>query len=61
MLHHSLQAIGASDEQLDVFNEVWFCVLLDIGHASSGMEFTADPFFSYWHNVVSFLNDVFTF
>ncbi|KAG1347549.1 putative tetratricopeptide repeat protein 38 [Cocos nucifera] len=30
--------IGASDEQLDVFNEVWFVVLLKVGQASKAIE-----------------------
>jgi len=29
--------IGASDEQLDVFNEVWYSVLLHTGKISKGM------------------------
>lgn len=28
--------IGASDEQLDVFNEVWFISLLNIGQVPKG-------------------------
>lgn len=28
--------IGASDEQLDVFNAMWYNVLLNTGHASEG-------------------------
>lgn len=28
--------IGASDEQLDVFNEVWYSVLLNTGQAVKG-------------------------
>lgn len=31
--------IGASDEQLDVFNEVWYIVLLNIGQFSKGTVF----------------------
>ncbi|CAL9093296.1 unnamed protein product [Musa textilis] len=30
--------IGASDEQLDVFNEVWYIVLLNIGQISKAIE-----------------------
>lgn len=30
--------IGASDEQLDVFNEVWYSVLLETGQTSKGMD-----------------------
>ncbi|XP_078435777.1 uncharacterized protein LOC144706648 [Wolffia australiana] len=30
--------IGASDEQLDVFNEVWFITLLNTGHLHEGIE-----------------------
>ncbi|KAK1282229.1 hypothetical protein QJS10_CPB22g01176 [Acorus calamus] len=30
--------IGASDEQLDIFNEVWFSVLLNTGHVSKAIE-----------------------
>lgn len=29
--------IGASDEQLDVFNEVWYSLLLNTGRAAKGM------------------------
>lgn len=29
--------IGASDEQLDVFNEVWYDMLLSTGQATKGM------------------------
>lgn len=31
------QMVGASDEQLDVFNEVWYSVLLNTGRFSKGM------------------------
>lgn len=30
--------IGASDEQLDVFNEVWYIMLLNTGQAAKGMK-----------------------
>lgn len=30
--------IGASDEQLDVFNEIWYVVLLNTGHVSKAIE-----------------------
>uniref|UniRef100_A0A1D1XK03 Tetratricopeptide repeat protein 38 n=1 Tax=Anthurium amnicola TaxID=1678845 RepID=A0A1D1XK03_9ARAE len=30
--------IGASDEQLDVFNEVWYIVLLNTGHTYEAIE-----------------------
>ncbi|KAL5714761.1 hypothetical protein ACHQM5_016675 [Ranunculus cassubicifolius] len=30
--------IGASDEQIDVFNEVWFCVLLNTGRFQKAIE-----------------------
>ncbi|KAL8142371.1 hypothetical protein V2J09_015403 [Rumex salicifolius] len=30
--------IGASDEQLDVFNEVWYCLLLNNGHPQKVIE-----------------------
>ncbi|CAA7388010.1 unnamed protein product [Spirodela intermedia] len=30
--------IGASDEQLDVFNEVWYTILLNAGHANKAIE-----------------------
>lgn len=33
----SPQVIGASDEQLDVFNEVWYSLLLNTGQATKGM------------------------
>jgi hypothetical protein len=29
--------IGASDEQVDVFNEVWYTVLINAGEASTGI------------------------
>lgn len=29
--------IGASDEQVDVFNEVWYTVLINAGETSKGM------------------------
>lgn len=29
--------IGASDEQVDVFNEVWYTVLINAGEASKGL------------------------
>ena len=29
--------IGASGEQLDIFNEVWYCMLLNNGQAAKGM------------------------
>lgn len=32
------KAIGASDEQLDVFNEVWYTLLLNTGQASKAIE-----------------------
>ncbi|KAK6931161.1 hypothetical protein RJ641_002954 [Dillenia turbinata] len=32
------KAIGASDEQLDVFNEVWYILLLETGHATEAIE-----------------------
>ncbi|ONK65462.1 uncharacterized protein A4U43_C07F37360 [Asparagus officinalis] len=32
------KVIGASDEQLDVFNEVWYCVLLSCGHTLKAIE-----------------------
>lgn len=32
------KAIGASDEQLDVFNEVWYSLLLNTGHAVKVIE-----------------------
>jgi hypothetical protein len=28
--------LGASDEQLDVFNEVWYSMLLNTGQAAKG-------------------------
>lgn len=31
-----LKMIGASDEQVDVFNEVWYIMLLNIGEAQKG-------------------------
>ena len=31
------QMIGASDEQLDVFNELWYSMLLSTGQATKGM------------------------
>lgn len=31
--------IGASDEQLDVFNEVWYSMLLNTGQATKGVDF----------------------
>ena len=30
------QVIGASDEQVDVFNEIWYSMLLNTGHAVKG-------------------------
>ena len=30
------QIIGASDEQLDVFNEVWYSMLLNTGQVTKG-------------------------
>ncbi|KAJ0982808.1 hypothetical protein J5N97_011063 [Dioscorea zingiberensis] len=32
------KTVGASDEQIDVFNEVWYDVLLKIGHAFKAIE-----------------------
>lgn len=31
-----MKIIGASDEQVDVFNEVWYNMLLNIGNALKG-------------------------
>jgi hypothetical protein len=30
--------IGASDEQVDVFNEVWYTVLINAGETSKGLK-----------------------
>ncbi|KAG9450381.1 hypothetical protein H6P81_010346 [Aristolochia fimbriata] len=35
---NNCKVIGASDEQLEVFDEVWLCVLLGTGHASKAIE-----------------------
>lgn len=35
--------IGASEEQLDVFNEMWYCMLLNTGQATKGMNKTYLP------------------
>ncbi|RYR64978.1 hypothetical protein Ahy_A03g010992 isoform A [Arachis hypogaea] len=35
---HSFKLIGASDEQLDVFNEVWYIMLLNAGEAIKAIE-----------------------
>lgn len=35
---NNFKMIGASDEQLDVFNEVWFIMLLNTGHAMEAVE-----------------------
>lgn len=32
------QMIGASDEQVDVFNEVWYTVLINAGETSKGLK-----------------------
>lgn len=34
--YYLVQIIGASDEQLDVFNEVWITMLLNSGRATKG-------------------------
>lgn len=41
--------IGASDEQLDVFNEVWYTVLLNSGRANEG---TSIWFICFSRNIV---------
>ncbi|KAF9623859.1 hypothetical protein IFM89_005444 [Coptis chinensis] len=38
------KVIGASDEQIDVFNEVWYSILLNTGRNLKGMIATALPF-----------------
>lgn len=35
---NSCKMIGASDEQLDVFNEVWYSLLLNTGRAAKAIE-----------------------
>ncbi|KAL4198590.1 hypothetical protein AMTRI_Chr03g46700 [Amborella trichopoda] len=34
---NNFKVIGASDEQLDVFNEVWYTILLNTGYTSKGI------------------------
>lgn len=38
--------IGASEEQLDVFNEVWYSMLLNAGQAAKGK--TDIQFVTFW-------------
>ncbi|KAH7515851.1 hypothetical protein FEM48_Zijuj10G0070200 [Ziziphus jujuba var. spinosa] len=35
---NDLKMIGASEEQLDVFNEMWYCMLLNTGQATKAIE-----------------------
>lgn len=39
---NNCKAIGASDEQLDVFNEVWYSLLLNTGHAAKAVDVIQD-------------------
>lgn len=39
--------VGASDEQLDVFNEVWYSILLNTGRFSKGICILLDFIFIY--------------
>lgn len=43
--------IGASDEQLDVFNEVWYTMLLNTGEAAKGTTFTHCHFSEFHSNI----------
>lgn len=45
--------IGASNEQLDVFNEVWYDILMNTGHTAKG-KFR----FSFSFSKYSFLQNI---
>lgn len=44
--------VGASDEQLDVFNEVWYSILLNTGRFSKGICITVRFYLFIWYDIL---------